>query len=314
MNSNKLREKIKSIKGRLGFYLTTDHLAWKNKMKSKYGLAPKTELKVWDGTMTEEAKKERNLPYDEIDKLTEELLKKGYRIVKSSAITPKGNYGTDVFSQQSDSANAQNLFYEQTFDEQDFIDLYDRFGRYENNFPDYFKSSEAFKEYVKTHDIWVIEDIKTNRPVGFSTICISNDPEERALYQTKEGQTLLYHDTVAIDSELQDKGIGSLFAKIFDAYYLRYFADKGIDINYALCTGEINTSHTNRLSKNFHETYRGFGNWVESTGRLEKWLDRYKSMSTRVKKHGKPEKPGDMNRSYNLSIIKKLDKYFNRSR
>ena len=291
MQNNKKIAKIKFLKERFKSLLERDPYAWFQKMKGKYGLNPETELKVWDGTMTEEAKKARCLSYEEIDKLTEELLKRGYRLKKSSAITPKGNYGLHRAPKQADAIGPQDLFFEQRFDEEEFVQLYNYFGRYENNFPDYFKSHEAYEEYRKTHDIWVIEDIRTNRPVGFSTFCISNDPEERALYQTEDNQECLYHDTFVLASKVQDKGIGSLFAKIFDAYYLRYFADKGIDINYALCTGEINTSHTNRSSKNFHEKYRGFGNWVESSAPLGKWLKRYFDVYKNVKLHGKPKKP-----------------------
>lgn len=226
-------------------------------------------FKYFDGTMSEQAKQKRIKTYSEIDDMVDILQEKGYRIVKHSAITPKGG------DYDSKEPCATNLFYEADFDAKEFKGLYDYFGRYQNNFPDYFSGEKAYEEYAKTHDIWVVENIETGVPVAFSTFCISNDPEDRKLYNAKEGQTLLYHDTVVLDAELQGEGLGMLLSDIMDGYYLQTM---GKDIQYGLCTGWINTNDKGIISKGFHEK-RGFGNWVEGEAPLLKWVNRYNTLN-----------------------------------
>lgn len=242
-------------------------------------------LKVWDGVMLDDAKKERCKSFAEIDKMTEALLDKGYRIVKSSVLTPKGG------NFEEKTPKADNLFFEQTFDGEEFKTIYDYFGRYQNNFPIY----SDFNEYAKTHDIWVVEDIKTGRPVAFSTYAFIDDKETRDLYNTKDNQVLLYHDTVVLDAELQGGGIGMAIMDIMDAYYLQTL---GADnINFALCTGEINTNDKGIISKGFHEK-RGFGNWIEDEAPLKKWVMRYVDGIAKDFSAIKPNKPTLMTASY----------------
>lgn len=279
-----------------------DRHAWDAKMLALYARQENSQeldetrsLKYWDGVMSDKAKSQRNKTYSQIDDMALELLDKGYRIVKSSAITPRGILGAvnGNYGEESPEASADNLFYEQKFNEIEFSGLYDFFGRYQNNFPDYFSQSGAFDEYVESHDIWVVEDIYTNRPVAFSTFRFAENEEERKFYGTKDGQTMLYHDTVALDPSLQGKGIGMKIMNIMDAYYLQTL---GENINYALCTGEINTNDENILAKGFHEK-RGFGQWLVGEAPLKKWVDRYSSLQEKHK--GKvPEKPKFMFASY----------------
>ena len=246
-------------------------------------------MKVWDGVMLDDAKIERCKSFEEIDLMVDELLSKGYRIVKSSAITPKGcNYHEIV-------PNAHNLFFEQVFDGEEFKALYDYFGRYHNNFPIY----NDFGEYVKTHDIWVVEEINTGRPIAFSTYAFINDKETRDLYGTLDEQKLLYHDTVVLDPMLQGKGIGMAIMDIMDAYYLQTF---GYDnINFALCTGEINTNDKGITSIGFHEK-RGFGRWKEAEAPLKKWVMRYNDGIAKEYSSKRPEKPKMMRKSYLYAI------------
>lgn len=277
-----------------------DKYAWTSKMLSSHARADNPGqldgskiLKYWDGVMSPEAKARRNKSYEQIDDMALELLNMGYRIVKSSAITPEGEFGLGRKPEMSDNASASNLFYEQKFNRQEFEGLYDYFGRYQNNFPDYFSEPGAFEKYAQTHDIWVVEDIQTNRPVAFSTYRFAEDAAESKAYGTEEGQTMLYHDTVALDSELQGNGIGMKIMNIMDAYYLQTL---GENINYALCTGEINTNGENVLAKGFHEK-RGFGQWQEGEGSLGKWIKRQESLSNKY--HGTiPSKQGPMYSSY----------------
>lgn len=260
--------------------------------REKYAITDESRpMKVWDGVMVDEAKRKRCKSFAEIDEMTEDLLKRGYRIVKSSAITPKGGNFDDK------TPKADNLFFEQSFDGDEFKVLYDYFGRYQNNFPIY----NDFNEYVRSHDIWVIEDIKTGRPVAFSTYAFLDDDENRKLYNTKDEQKLLYHDTVVLDAELQGCGIGMDVMNIIDAYYLQTLGTD--NINFALCTGEINTNDKGIISKGFHEK-RGFGNWVEDEAPLKKWVMRYVDGVAKEFATSKPDKPEVMTKSYLNTISK----------
>lgn len=257
-----------------------------------------TPFKYYDGVMSPESKASRNKSYAEIDKMVVALLEKGYRIVKSSAegLTPVGDFALGKpMPQNVGEATASNLFWEQKFNEKEFLALYDYFGRYQNNFPDYFSKKGAFAAYAKDHDIWVLEEVATNRPVGFSTFCWDDSKESRATYNTPEGQRVLYHDTVALDARLQGKGIGLKFLDIMDAYYLQTFGPG--NINYALCTGDINTNDQGMLSKGLHEK-RGFGNWVIGQSPLKKWVDRYVNGIKKQYKGQTPSLPPMMKDSY----------------
>ncbi len=265
--------------------------SWDKRMELMLGgkLDESRPTKYWDGVMSAESKHERTLTWDEIDKKTESLLADGYRIVKYSAITPKGSFSLNSTG-TSAQANASNMFFELNFNKSEFEQLYDLFGRYQNNFPDYFKEKEDFEKYCSTHDIWVLEDIKTKGPsqpipVGFSTFCFDDTKEGREEFNVPEGQRLLYHDTIAIDRQVQGRQVGMRFSDIVDGYYLQYFgAEK---ICYGLCTGEINSNDKGALSKGFHEK-RGFGNWIEASAPLKKWIDRYKSVQKKYDKKAPP--------------------------
>ena len=52
----------------------------------------------------------------------------------------------------------------------------------------------------------------------------------------------------------------------------------GEDVQYALCTGWINTNDRGELAKGFHEK-RGFGNWMEGEAPLLKWVNRYNELN-----------------------------------
>lgn len=245
-------------------------------------------LKVWFGIMNEDAKKSRALSYSEIDKRLEKLLEKGYRMVKSSAITPVGEYKYNT-SVNNDEPNAANLFFEIKPNFQEFIDIYKKFGSYENNFPDYFKSYEDFKKTSENSDIILIEDIRTNKPVGFAlrNIVEANSSEAQEYkddYNFIIKDKLLYNDALVLSSEVQGGGIGRDIVDIMDGYYLQYFGDK---IDYALVTGEINTNEKGQLSKDFHEKVRGFGNWYEWEAPAEKYINRFKPIKEEAKKYNK---------------------------
>ena len=260
---------------------TKDIHSWQGRMTKTLGgkLDENRITKYWDGVMSDESKQNRSIPWSEIDQKTEDLLEDGYRIVKYSAITPKGDFS--LSSNGSDSVpNASNLFFELKFDSREFEQLYDLFGRYQNNFPDYFKQKGDFEKYCSDHDVWVLENIKTFGPthpipVGFATFCFDDTKEGRQEFNTPDNQRLLYHDTIALDCNLQGNRIGMRFMDIVDGYYLTHFGAE--NICYGLCTGEINTNDRGMLSKGFHEK-RGFGNWTEGAAPLKKWTDRYKSV------------------------------------
>ncbi len=249
---------------------------WEDKMKKRYGLNETQHLKYWTGTMTQERKDElAKQGYAYINLNLERLLARGYRIVKSSAFTPKGVYDKYHLTHESQEANAKTMFFEQKFDFDEFKTLYDRYGRYENNFPIYFNNKKEFDDYVEKSDIFVIEDVSTNRPVGFATFQLvekdTKEAEDMEADGIKVKDKLIYNDTIVLAPDLQGKGLGKLFADILDCYNVQIFGAKN---DYALCTGEINTNDKNVLSKGFHEL-RGYGNWVERTGKMEKWLGRW---------------------------------------
>lgn len=273
---------IEKMKRLVGDYLVSERRKADEQMMFKY----------FDGVMSEEAKHQRNKTYSEVDDLVTDLHSKGYRIVKHSAITPKGefsNYDRPDDPQIDDVSSASSLFYEADFDAIEFKGVYDFFGRSQNNFPNYFKSDEDYIEYSRTHDIWIVESIETGAPVAFSTFCLVEDKGDRELYGARDGQTLLYHDTVALDADLQGQGLGMLIADIMDGYYLQTL---GEDIQYGLCTGWINTNDKGIISKGFHEK-RGFGDWKEGEAPLMKWVNRYNELNNEYNDRApaKPVKP-----------------------
>ena len=256
-------------------------------------------FKVYDGVMSEEAKEKRCKPYEEIADLQDILYEQGYRLVKYTAIEPS--------EKQKKKIEQEGLFYEYNYSRDEFETLYRYVGQYQNNFPNYFADEGNYEKYLKTHDIWVLEKREADdfaidesnttlsgmaqaeevySPVGFASWCISDNEDDREVYKAKEGQTLLYHDTVALDAELQGRSLGKLFVDIQDAYYLNTL---GKDIQIGICTGDINMNDKGQLSKGFHEK-RGFGDWVVSEYPLKKWIDRYLEMGDR-----RPQNPAQKN-------------------
>ena len=85
---------------------------WEDKMKKRYGLNETQHLKYWTGTMTQERKDElAKQGYAYINLNLERLLARGYRIVKSSAFTPKGVYDKYHLTHESQEANAKTMFF-----------------------------------------------------------------------------------------------------------------------------------------------------------------------------------------------------------
>ncbi len=280
---------------------SSDKRSWVEKMKrlvrdyldsERCKVDEQMMFKYFDGVMSEESKRQRNKTYIEIDDMVTDLHSRGYRIVKHSAITPKGDFSEVESPKTLDinaSPSASSLFYEVDFDVVEFRGVYDFLGRYQNNFPNYFKNDKDYFEYTQTHDIWIVESIETGVPIAFSTFCLVDDKADRELYDAEDGQILLYHDTVALDADLQGQGLGMLIADIMDGYYLQTL---GEDIQYGLCTGWINTNDKGLISKGFHEK-RGFGNWKEGEAPLSKWVNRYNELNAeyRDKVPVKPVKP-----------------------
>ena len=270
---------------------------WHDKMKARYGSNCEQHLKYWNGTMTQERKDElAKQGYAYINLNLEKLLARGYRVVKSSAFTPKGVY--DKYSPTSDrkDLSADTMFFEQQFDFQELKSLYDKYGRYENNFPIYFDTEEAFKAYAAKSDIFVVEDVSTNQPVGFATFQLIEKGTPAAKSMEADGikvnDKLVYNDTIALSAEVQGKGLGRLLTNVLDCYYVQNF---GAENDYALCTGEINTNDENALSKGFHEL-RGYGDWVEGSGKMKKWLDRWEK--DEIEQRGPSIQPSFMRKSY----------------
>ncbi len=267
-------------------------MAWLDRMNAKYGkkypwIAQKltgkevkineTQLcNVYDGAMNDKAKERYLKTPEAIDKMAEKLLGLGFRIVKSSAITPKGEFSRTSRPQQIGKPTFSNMFYEQQFNRKEFKRLYDRLGRYENNFPNYFTKEDSFDDYAKTHDIWVLENVETGKPVAFSSFRMMYDEEERKLYGAKDGQRAVYHDTLAMSPELQGLGVSKLFDEICYSTVLSYY---GKDTVLGLCTGDINTNDKNQLSKGFHELM-GFGGWVVSQRPLKRFMDRQRELAS----------------------------------
>lgn len=272
---------------------------WKEKMDARYGKNTEQELPYWDGTMLPERKEELAARgYEFIDCSLALLWVKGYRVVKSSAFTPKGIYDRDHVEPVEGKPAADNLFFEQNFDPVEFMSIYNKYGRYENNFPVYFDgTAESYSAYAQKSDIFVLEEIATNKPVGFASFQLINAGTSEAKEMEAEGifvkNKLVYNDTIAISSALQGKGLGKIFSDVLDAYYVQNF---GVDADYALCTGAINTNDHNDLAKGFHGDKRGYGNWVENTGLLKKWIARWKQDN--IEKKGPNIKPAFMKNSY----------------
>ena len=78
-----------------------------------------------------------------------------------------------------------------------------------------------------------------------------------------------------------------------DGYYVSNF---GIDNQYALCTGAINTNDKNDLAQGFHASKRGYGNWIESKASMRKWITRW--TQDNIEEKGSRINPTFMQRSY----------------
>lgn len=273
---------------------------WWEKMAEKYGTDEKQELPYWNGTMVPQRKQQlaaKGLKYT--DKLLSLLLAKGYRVVKSSAFTPKGIYNHEhTAAAAGEAPQANNLFFEQNFAAEEFISVYDKYGRYENNFPIYFDGTEqSYQKYAAKSDIFVLEDTSSNKPVGFATFQMIKGGTSEAKEMEEDGfpvaDKLIYNDTIAVSAELQGKGVGRLFAEALDSYYVSQF---GVQSEYGLCTGAINTNDQNVLAKSFHESQRGYGRWVKGSGLMSKWASRWRQ--DKIENRGSCINPAFMRNSY----------------
>ncbi len=274
-------------------------VSWKDKMDARYGDNAEQELPYWDGVMLSERKELLAAQgFKGVDKSLELLRAKGYRVVKSSAFTPRGIYDKDHTVPVSGEPAADNLFFEQNFDPFEFMAIYNKYGRYENNFPIYFDgTAESYEAYAQRSDIFVLEEIATNKPVGFASFQLINAGSSEAQEMEEGGiyvkDKLVYNDTIAVSASLQGMGIGKLFADVLDGYYVSNF---GIDNQYALCTGAINTNDKNDLAQGFHASKRGYGNWIESKAPMRKWITRW--TQDNIEEKGSRINPTFMQRSY----------------
>lgn len=272
---------------------------WKDKMEARYGIDAERELPYWDGVMLPERKEVLAAQgFEGVDKSLELLAAKGYRIVKSSAFTPRGIYDKEHTAPVSGKPAADNLFFEQDCDPAEFMSVYNKYGRYENNFPIYFDGTpQSYEAYAQKSDIFVLEEIATNKPVGFATFQLIEAGSREAREMQEEGipikDKLIYNDTIAVSAALQGKGLGKLFAEALDGYYVQNF---GVENQYALCTGAINTNDKNDLAKGFHGSHRGYGNWIENKGRMGTWIKRWKQDN--IEQKGPQISPAFMLRSY----------------
>lgn len=238
--------------------------------------------KLWERTdkanvyimeMPENEVENRISTMGDVDKKAVELLNRGFRITKQSAITKKGIYGIDSLNQtvsdkiaaykrkyiKNEEAKEDNIFFEMNYDFDDIRNIYSKIGGAQNNFPQYMQSRKAYEEYKKTHDILVVEEIATNKPVGFMTRTVypigSEDFKDMCEDANKKiNKNVLYFDTLAIDRDYLGKGLGKSLTEITDAYYLNIFKN---NVTYMLTTGDINTAKGGKLSLKNHED-RGF--------------------------------------------------------
>lgn len=184
------------------------------------------------------------------------------------------------------------------------MDLYDKVARFENNFPIYFDgTAKSYQNYAQKSDIYVLERIRDNKALGLASFQLIEAGTPEAEEFKTDGipvkDKLVYHDTVAISSELQGAGVGRLFCEALDAYNVACF---GADQQYVLCTGKINFTDNKKLAREFH-TSRGYGTdgagWVKHTGTVGNWLNRWKQDN--IEHRGPQIKTGMMLKSYSVS-------------
>lgn len=259
-------------------------------MVNKYWeIADKANVYIME--MPEEEVAKHKLSMAEIDKKTVDLLNQGFRITKQSAITKKGIYGVDTPNKtvsdkiaihrrknnKNEKPKEDNVFFEMNYDFNDIRNIYNKIGGEQNNFPPYMQTQEEYEKYRKTNDILIIEEIATNKPVGFMTRTIfpvgSEDFKEMESDANKKfDKTIFYFNTLAIDKDYLGKGLGKAITEITDGYYLNIF---GNNVTYTLTTGDINTAKGGKLSLKNHEDrgLRLINTFVKDSNAYEK---RYK--------------------------------------
>ncbi len=233
-------------------------------------IAEKANVYIMEMPESEITKRKSTM--EDVDKKVVELLDRGFRITKQSAITKKGIYGVDSPNQtvsdkiatykrklKSEEAKEDNIFFEMNYDFDDIRNIYSKIGGSQNNFPPYMQSREAYEEYKKTHDILVVEETATNKPVGFMTRTVypigSDDFKDMCEDANKKlDKNVFYFDALAIDKDYLGKGLGRSLTEITDTYYLNIFKN---NVTYMLTTGDINTAKGGKLSLKNHED-RGF--------------------------------------------------------
>lgn len=272
------------------------------------------DVKAWLMEMPQEKINQRRTSWEKLDEMVVELLKdKGVRLTKQSAITPKGIFkvhkkNNNLFQKAMDKAREKfaankagprNEFFEMKYNYEEIRDLYNKIGGLQNTFPIYMKTKEDYENYAQTHDIWIIEDTKTNEPIGFFSHALfeqgsADHKELEEDFGVKIDKPVLYYDTLAIDNSRIGENLGKMISDITDSYYFNLF-NNSKDKTYTpiLVTGEINQvkgmdlsrlDHIGKLSRTVHSK-RGFEVIGETSSKAAKYLERDAYYQEEDKKH-----------------------------
>jgi|GEM_PF-1232857 len=267
------------------------------------------DVKVWLMEMPADVMKKKTLSWKEIDRKIVSLLNdKGVRITKQSGFTPKGIFrvggreskSTTMLGRIRENMAAQRPgltteFFEMTYSYEEIRDVYNKIGGLQNTFPPYMKTKEDYEVYAKSHDIMVLEDVKTNEPVGFFSQTVY-EPGSGFHQDIKESfgietdKKIFYIDTIALDESRIGQGIGKDISDICDAYYGQILGEGHIPMLY---TGEINQvkggdlsrlKNIGKLAKEAHEK-RGFKVVGETMAKAQKYIDRDTYYQEQDKEH-----------------------------
>lgn len=252
-----------------------------------------TQANVYIMEIPENEVKKRISTMEYVDKKVVELLNKGFRITKQSAITKKGIFGVDgpqktvsdkiaIYKRKhirNQKAAEDNIFFEMSYSFNEIRTIYAKLGGVQNNFPPYMQTPQTYEKYRKTHDILVVEDVATNKPVGFMTRTIypvgSEDFKDLCHDANKTiNKNIFYFDALAIDKDIQGMGLGKALTEITDAYYLNIFKN---NVVYMLTTGDINTAGKGKKLSLYNHKDRGFEVVNTFTTNSEKYKDRYEN-------------------------------------
>lgn len=291
------------------------------------------DVKVWLMQMPDQTMQKRTLSWSEIDAKAAELLEqKHVRLTKQSAFSPKGIFkvrkkNNNPLREALETARekfaairpgARNEFFEMKYTYEEFRDIYNKIGGLQNTFPPYLKSKEDYESYAKSHDIWVLEDTKTNEPIGFFSQALyekgsADHKELEDDFGIKIDRPVLYLDTLAIDNSRIGQNLGKMVTDIADGYYFNILGSgKFKDKHYTpmLVTGEINQvkgkdlsrlENIGKLSKEVHAK-RGFEVIAETQAKAGKYFDRDAYFQEEDKKHNlsSPSRSFFMANSYSV--------------